>query len=133
MRKILFRGKRADNGAWVEGFYLNLFEESINKEESVIVFQNFEGAAMSYPYPTVNTIYAVVNERTVGQFTGFIDKNKINIFEGDKKRDKNGNICVVVFLKGSFFIECKYYREHFYSSSQFGKIIGNIHDNPELL
>ena len=127
-REILFRGKRVDNGVWVEGFYSNLFEEPTNKEESVIVFQHFQGADMRYQYPTCNAIYAVVDENTVGEFTGIIDTNGVKIFEDDIVSGISKNTAYVVrFENGAFFTNV--------CLVSFGDhtVIGNIHDNPELL
>lgn len=91
-REILFKAKRLDNGAWVEGFYSNLYDEYKLDEQAIIAYQNFYQADMSYPYPSVETIDAKVDEKTVCQYTGFSDVNGEGIFEGD--HDKDGN-CVV--------------------------------------
>ncbi len=79
---------------------------------------------------------------TVGQYTGLIDKNGAKIFEGDILRCVSildSANCVVVFEKGEFrLIPDRYYKAYItggYCAIQcFDKeVIGNIHDNPELL
>ena len=95
-REILFRGKRLDNGRWVEGFYSNLYIEEKGKEQAIITYQDFYPAYMSYPYPSVNTVEAEVDPETIGLYTGLnAKKKKINlsekIFEGDIFRGLNDN------------------------------------------
>lgn len=102
-RNILFRGKRIDNGAWVEGFYSKLYYEETGKEQSIITHQYFYPADMSYPYPHVSTVNSEVVEETVGQFTGIeAKKHKTNlsskIFEGDIFRGLNGKNIEVYYV-----------------------------------
>ena len=67
MREILFRGKRADNGEWVEG---TLYQ--IGKEQNPFIML-VNRCAESHE----------VDPATVGQYTGLTDKNGTKIFEGD--------------------------------------------------
>ena len=142
MREILFRGKTSD-GEWVEGFYsAEEYNPYIGKIEYIPRIQII-GKCVSL---------GVIPE-TVGQFTGLTDKNGKKIFEGDIVRltDEHNEIewtAVVVFgnpngeynwgwqLKaiGEFdgnkdillWVDME-------ESGAYCEIIGNIHDNPELL
>ena len=123
MREILFRGKRVDNGEWETG---SLLVERMNtSDQQVMIADKMTG------YPTL------VLPETVGQYTGLTDKNDTKIFEGDIIRDEDGDIMVVKWLKTSaaFVLEPKPFASiYFYGTlSSRIEVIGNIHDNPELL
>lgn len=91
--------------------------------------------------------YVEVDPATVGQYTGLKDKDGREIYDGDIVKAPLldpifGDIikdafcnAEIIFNKGSFVIS--YYKRdrNIYLSDLFDKItvIGNIHDNPELL
>lgn len=139
MREILFRGKRVDNGEWVQGFYVckkrpYFKDKGVNLEH--IICDNVEVEDNDYKQ-FVNTIMTtyVVDPETIGQYTGLTDMNGNKIFEGDIVREFGGetyqgcyeidNVLIVkipdMLLNFVTGYDCE--RE----------IIGNIHDNPELL
>lgn len=138
MREILFRGKRVDNGEWVYGHY----GEYTNMRSETI-------SAMSVP--NKNSIYGNlcydVDPSTVGQYTGLTDKNGKKIFEGDiveypieSGGHKGENIHEVVFENrhGTAYFGIKMSNIETWGfdmevPSKLMKVIGNIHDDPELL
>ena len=133
MREILFRGRSMAQGSeWLYGDVL-LYENSAQ------IWETIEGRKHN----------SVVSIRTIGQFTGLTDKNGKRIFEGDIGRYKQtdgakykGNpiMCIgkVVYnaTTASFAVDsideigAKNY--DYFPIKDF-EIIGNIHDNPELL
>ena len=132
MRDYLFHGKRKDNGEWVEGYYLYRGEEcsKIGTDVHYIVTHDLCGFSWHEVIP-----------ETVGQFTGLPDKNGNRIFEGDiVKTDKfsepNKQYIIKYDLQFGAFIGHDRYNCYFVTfdgdSDEF-EVIGNIHDNPELL
>lgn len=135
MREILFRGKLTDNGEWVEGYYV----ETLRYNNQHWIWAGKE--------------YVAVDPSTVGQYTGLTDKNGKRIFEGDVFRyDSAGvkGVAVVAFGEYSFGADRAknnvgfyanwispsiYYRQDlcFWVYIRGVEIVGNIHDNPELL
>ena len=125
IREVIFRGKRTDNGEWIEGSLLGI--DWCDKPSTYSIAPN----------TPVSVFYSVIPE-TVGQFTGLTDKNGVRIFEGDivslVKHD--GLIYKVVYvpcryeLVNSKGVNC--FVLDIYKSENI-EVIGNIHDNPELL
>ena len=121
-RKILFRGKRVDNGEWIEGGIWK------NLRGQIFIIQN-----------NSRLEYSVIPE-TVGQYTGLTDKNGTKIFEGDivlKRTYQGKKPMKVYFASGQFTCGVgggSSTPSHYYTLNDNQiKIIGNIFDNPELI
>lgn len=140
MREILFRGKRKDNGEWAVGYFVyakSYFDDENWREADIIPHDTDRVYTGEY-----NVAYTCDIE-TVGQYTGLTDENGERIFEGDivQAYDETyvngfGEIKgKVVFNGGSFDIDAEdigYIPLYSYSKENI-EVIGNIHDNPELL
>ena len=129
MREILFRGKRIDNGEWVEGYYIPIEERAHIVLEADTMCMDAE----------CGDFYAVewyqVDPETVCQYTGLTDKNGKKIFEGDickHRSNYSGDfiISVVTFTDGQFLVMAD--NNSGFNLSEKLEVIGNIHDNPEL-
>lgn len=127
MRTIKFRGKSCSNGDW---FYGNLYDYDKDGRTHIC---GLERGCLN------------IDPNTIGQFTGLLDKNGKEIYEGDIVKTKGNWGGVVTWnSRGYYYIKDKYYYDneepdlsplgslHCYERKQL-EIIGNIHDNPELL
>ena len=138
MREILFRGKCKDTGKWYEGDYIHLhkttycfkedYDRNPDNDMHHIVFEKM----MDWGLPNQH-LQADVLPESVGQYTGLTDKNGKKIFEGDIV-ECNGGFYQIVFEDGCFGA----YQNEQYFFTLFSlyvavEVIGNIHDNPELL
>lgn len=123
MREILFRGKRKDNGEWIES-------RSILQFVYGAVYLNYRGT------------WVMVIPETVGQYVGFDDKNGKKIFDGDILKTAEF-IGKVVYNKiiAAFIVEINDSTESYYHWSplnegdiereerlQYTEVIGNVHD-----
>ena len=134
MRESFFRGKRKDTGEWVEGFYVcaggMLHYILVGKIHIV--------------YGNVEFIKCIVDPATIGQYTGLKDRFSRRIFEGDIVRlystyheELTGDNCVVEY--GVFNCSCCdgvygwEFKDGDIRNFDEYEIIGNIHDNPELM
>ena len=153
MRESLFRGKRKDNGKWVEGclYYFHCESKIENEIRSFIIL----------PDALIDNEneFEVIPE-TVGEWTGMSDKNGVKIFEGDIVQEEDMlSVCRFLCCVGSYaFVPIEMYKEdeeELYLTSNFRKlyeiyedsgtdsffendvpwkfvtVISNIHDEPK--
>ena len=141
IREVIFRGKRTDNDEWIT--------------DSETYIRDGDGIWLSDENLNVVTVIP----ETVGQYTGLTDKNGVRIFEGDILRGFEYPFCSNINGEFNYFAEVVWFND----SSAFGiytfknpksnvrgisegntdyleyfnadkwEVIGNIHDNPELL
>ena len=135
MREILFRGKSAEDGKWFTGQLLH-FKSPVSEKELNIIVEGCEWDDFN-EWRNIGRRAKVVPE-TVGQYTGFTDKNGKKIFEGDIIRKTNEGRYPEIFtanIRTDFHANEKVYYgpcEYCTESCEY-EIIGNIYDNPELL
>ena len=171
MREILFRGKRCDNGEWVQGCLVKFGKESFTDDDrygimdkTVLVAKTHKNHCGRLVFGYCDYVYhniriAEIIPKSVGQFTGLTDKNGKKVFEGDIIRSDNGKQWAVSVVKFGKYVPKMFYRmfdmfspgrKHLPSVGFYAKtvdkgeemilfqspcmtVIGNIHDNPELL
>ena len=161
MREILFRGKCSETGKWYTGYYINLhkttycFKENYDRFKDNDIHQIVFEKMTDWGLPNQHLRVDVIPE-TVGQYTGLTDKNGKKIFEGDIVTNEwcfIKGVSVVKFghyktldmdkdfqqghlgfyLEHNDLINLKSVRRDMMYFANKCEVIGNIHDNPELL
>ena len=132
MREILFRGKAKaiagcpynngkSDGEWVFGY--------IFPDLGAMKIRQFEPDR-----PECNDYE--IDPETVGQYTGLTDKNGRKIFEGDIvkafSRYDTQHTYAITYRNSVFWFGVWNWVE-FIDRFQFAEVVGNIHDNPDIL
>lgn len=142
MREILFRGKainrdpdreyRTDykNGDWVYGLISKLYDEESHKRYNFLFAEMTNESGVSG---------IDVDYKTIGQYTGLTDKNGNKIFEGDIVKTSEiipaygTDTFTIEFAEGNFYICNTGTIATLRSWAETVKVIGNVHDNSELI
>lgn len=131
-REIKFRGLRSDGNGWVYGYYSPV---------NVPILGTLGHCINENGYRAIDIEYS-----SLGQYTGLKDKNDKDIYEGDRIRYANSmeHGDGVIGFSAGFLIEwdlSTVKTEHpmimqplfYFQCSAEIEVIGNIHENPELL
>ncbi|KAA6337482.1 hypothetical protein EZS27_014443 [termite gut metagenome] len=140
-REIKFRGKNKESGEWCFGSFLiidnnknkPLRRKPIIKEYKILSY--IPGDRYTDGWQKIS-----INQKTIGQFTGLKDKNGKEIYENDIVKLKNTGTMLVIYktAKASFTLikftdrAYDYYFGEAVDASEC-EVIGNIHDNSELI
>ncbi len=144
MREFLFRGKAKFDNEWYEGWYAPPYEYKWPRGEEKL---RWSDPVIEFVRSDFIPDYVVVDKETVSQYTGWKDKHGKKIFEGDICRFKEwrkGKACWIgkVFFEHGIYIieggpneECEIPFSLQMSRLDISEmeVIGNIHDNPELI
>lgn len=155
MREILFTGKSKEGNEWVFGVPVRV-KENTRLTHRIFLVESVNLDELDYFIPSYDD--TEVFPETIGEFTGFYDKNGNRVFEGHIIRFADKNLVVfwndeshqwqakstMSYPRNPFGI---YYLNHEWDCIDFGwliaeiatlgktsvEIIGNIYDNPELI
>ena len=130
IRDIIFRGKRTDNDEWVYGSFcmdaIEQFKGPVGVDGFIRLYNKAKDKMQMHE----------VDRETVGQYTGLKNRNGERFFEGDIVQ-RGREIATVEY--GEFNCPCC---DGVYGWTFNGgdiregdeyEIVGNIHDNPELM
>lgn len=143
MREYLFRG-RTTNGYWVYGSLIHVENYCCILDHEAQ--DGYDAAYLDSQIGWIDGCATPVDPETVGQYTGLEDKNGTSIFEGDIVRTKHGRMCIVVWFANQGYngwdlqtittyenCQRRYPDQYDLYLSENLEVVGNIHDNPELL
>lgn len=134
-REIKFRGKRVDNGKFVEGDLIH----GVNHNAGKMYILPIRGGVMALGHGLDPLDGYEVDPATVGQFFEQHDKDGKEIWEGDICNSKGGMNGTILFITDcptitlGFYFKCSLFTSAITpSTGLILEVIGNVHDNPEL-
>jgi len=139
MREIKFRGMRTDTNEVVYGHYVRCSASQLGLDDIPLA------KARVCHVIVVDGMFYHVTDESVGQYTGFRDMNGVEIYDGDVVQlvmfNHQGKFNVAI--SGAVFFEDGCYRVNVSYKPALSKfdddsgnkciVIGNVHQNPELL
>lgn len=142
MKEVLFRGKTVDTNEWVQGSLVRALGYLDEDEKFFIIPED----ALYYNHGEFDIVKEVRSE-TVGQYTGFKDKHGVKIFEGAIVKEYSSSWKTPSIIETTILEVVRTYFGSFHLSkkTEWGEqsialnrrsvveVIGNIHDNPNLL
>lgn len=124
MRDILFRGKQIEDGKWAEGF--------LSKDRDMSEHPAIPKIAIEWEVGGL-LMRSFIDTATVGQYIGITDKNGKKIFEGDIVKWNDKLYEVAYITKYARFAGRRPRTVFSIFDLARSEVIGNIHDNPELI
>lgn len=134
-REIKFRGKQENSNRWITGCLIQYESGDVAIFEKMMTKYGYEATQI--------TKRTKVNSDTIGQFTGLTDKNGKEIYEGDILRVicRGNEFACLVGWNYEIGAWCISIGDTYVGVKPLGgwlcdgqfEVIGNIHDNPELL
>ena len=118
MREVKFRGLDVANGEWIYGSLVKVYENYHILEE---------GETQAHEYN-------MVEEDSIGEYTGLKDMNGKDVYEGDVLEFEKGEFIYLDYdtkNKKLVIINLTGTKDNIFTN--FAKIIGNFYENKELL
>lgn len=141
MRTIKFRGKRLDNGKWIEGCFAEFVHPIDGDTKPGIQVTRCVPSSIDRFIPVYETELVEVLPESVGQWTGLVDRHGKEIYEGDILHRESHQDMFVEFYKGAFcLVSCNPIQRANWTPTTcrgsdiiYREIIGNVIDSPELM